>query len=283
MGADLHLHTEASDGTFSPKDVVDRAYQGGLKAISITDHDTIAGLPEAMKRGEELGIPVIPGIELSTLWEGEEIHILGYFLDYKDIELQAILYQFVQSRIERAYQMVEKLKEEGILIDMEQVKEIAHSPYIGRPHIARALLELGYIQETSQAFSKEFIGRGARAYVERHKLTPKEAIHLIKKYGGMAILAHPGLCQGRIKKKEIEIFQKEGLHGLEVFYSGHNLQERDYYHQLALEKNLLITGGSDFHDNSLHTPKPGPYLPAKYLKPLFQKADELGKDREEPG
>lgn len=278
MAADLHLHTTASDGTFSPESVVEMAHGQSLQAISITDHDTLEGLPEALQRARDLKLFVIPGIELSTLLEEREIHILGYFIKYNHPELQRTLHQFIETRERRAERMVHLLKNQGYNITLERVKEIAKSPVIGRPHIARALLERGYIQEMDEAFSSHYIGRGGRAYVERFKITPKEAIHLIKSYGGYSVLAHPGLTGTHgMKKKEIITLKEEGLDGIEVFYSGHRRQQRDYYHQLALEHKLLITGGSDFHGFSTHAPSLGPYLPKKYLDIFLERAETEGK------
>lgn len=277
MTADLHLHTTASDGSLPPHKVVEMAYQASLTAISITDHDTIDGLPEALKKGEELGLLVIPGIEISTLWKEKEIHILGYFIDYKSERLKKTLDQFILARQRRAERMVENLKEEGLHITLKRVEELARGPVIGRPHIALALKEAGHIQEVDEAFSPEYIGKGARAYVERLKITPSKAIEMIKDHGGLAILAHPGLLRGSktMKSQEIETLIEEGLDGIEVFYSGHRRDQRDYYHQLALKKNLLITGGSDFHSQRPYTPRIGRYLPRKYLKTLLKASEEL--------
>lgn len=274
MAADLHLHTTASDGTLAPKEIVEMAFRANLTGISITDHDTLAGLHEAIKRGQELEFLVIPGIELSTLWDQQEIHILGYFIHYESQELKEILHQVITTREKRAIKMIENLNKKGFLITLAQVKDLSKTPFIGRPHIARALKEQGYIQEISDAFTSQYIGRGGEAYVERWKITPMEAILLIKEQGGYAILAHPGLIRGNkgIEKRDLNTLIHYGLDGIEVFYSGHKREQRDYYLQLALEKDLLITGGSDFHSPNAYTPQIGPYLPHKYLQILLEKA-----------
>lgn len=276
MAADLHLHTTASDGCFSPQTVVEMAREAQLTAISITDHDTVDGLEEALEWGERVGLPVIPGIELSTLFQEKEIHILGYFINYRNPSLQSTLQRLIQSRITRAEKMVERLNQMGISIQLERIRERAKTPYIGRPHIAWALKEEGYIQELGEAFTSRFIGRGGRAYVERYKITPQEAITLIKKTGGLAVLAHPGLIHrnGRFKAVQLTPLLEAGLDGIEVFYSGHRREEKDYYHQLALEKGLLITGGSDFHHLDGKSPTMGQYLPHQYLSFLYKRAGQ---------
>lgn len=276
MAADLHLHTTASDGFFPPETVVAMAHAAHLTAISITDHDSIDGLERGIQEGEKLGIQVIPGIELSTLWQEKEIHILGYFIHYRDRNLQQTLSQLIESRIKRAERTVEKLQQMGVQISLERVQKLAQTPYIGRPHIARALKEKGYIQRLAEAFTPDFIGRGGKAYVERYKIHPQRAIELIKGIGGIAILAHPALIEkGQTFKGEgLETLLGFGLDGIEVFYSGHQKEEEDYYHQLALAKGLLITGGSDFHHLDSGSPGLGPYLSQKYLNILFERSGQ---------
>ncbi len=271
MYADLHLHTTASDGTKTPAELIALAKGKGFSAIAITDHDTTVGLAEALAAKEEYKIEVITGIELSTLNGDREIHILGYYPDLHNTELQLMLEKMIDARKNRALYMVEKLNALGYDLALERVKEIAGSDFIGRPHIARALLEKGYIDDISEAFSEEFIGRGGKAYVERFKLTPAEGIATLLKAGALPVLAHPGfLSQGPpLLEDEIIPLVDSGLRGLEVFYSKHSPEQEDYYKKLAKEKDLLITGGSDCHGqegavNSLGSIK----LPYSYVEAL---------------
>lgn len=249
MYADLHLHTTASDGVNSPFKVVGLAKEKGFSAIAITDHDTTAGLVEALAAAEEHNVEVIPGIELSTLQGDREIHILGYYPDPQNTELQLMLNKMIDTRKNRALYMVEKLNALGYDLALERVKEIAGSEFIGRPHIARAMQERGYISEVEEAFTDEFIGRNGKAYVERYKVTPPEGIEILLQAGAVPILAHPGHLSSGPPLLEDEILPliNSGLHGIEVFYCKHSPEQEGYYKQLAKKNNLLITGGSDCH------------------------------------
>lgn len=271
MYADLHLHTTASDGLFTPSELVQNAWNKGFSAIAVTDHDTVGGLEEALQAGEKYKVEVIPGIELSTLLGEREIHILGYFIDRKNEHLQEMLELIVKARKNRAVKMVEKLNSLGLQISLVRVREIAGGDFIGRPHIARALLEKGYIDTLKEAFSEEYIGRGGRAYVERFKLNPREGIKLVLQAGGIPVLAHPGyLSKGMpVVEQEISDFISYGLQGIEVFYSRHTGEQVIFYKKIADENGLLVTGGSDCHgdkDNFLLGTVKLPYEYVKILK-----------------
>lgn len=247
--ADLHLHTTASDGALAPSQVVKNAKDLGFRCIAITDHDSTEGIDEALHAGKQLGIEVIPGIELSTIDGKREIHILGYFIDQTNQRLQTVLAEMISTRQNRSKQMVEKLKLMGVDISLVRVKEISGGPFIGRPHIARAMLEKGYIKDIKEAFSKEYIGRGGKAYVERYEIRPQEAIALIQEASGVAVLAHPGyLSDGTsLNEEDIAHYVSNGVKGLEVYYSRHTLQQVYCYKNIAHKYNLIITGGSDCH------------------------------------
>lgn len=247
--ADLHLHTIASDGALTPSQLVSEAKAKGFFAIAITDHDTTAGLEEALTAGKKFGIEVIPGIELSTLEGEREIHLLGYYLNPENDTLQQILNKIIVARENRALYMVEKLVALGYELSIDRVSEIAGGEFIGRPHIAQALLEQGYISETKEAFSKAFIGRGGRAYVERFKLKPSEGIELLLQAGAVPVLAHPGHLSSEppLVEDEITPLLSAGLRGIEAYYSKHSPEQEEYYKHLAEKYNLLITGGSDCH------------------------------------
>jgi predicted metal-dependent phosphoesterase TrpH len=275
-GADLHLHTTASDGTLSPTQMVKSAKATGLSVIAITDHDSVSGIAEARQAGKELDLEVIPGIELSALDGEKEVHILGYFIDPSSKNLVQTLSTIIRARDNRAIMMVQKLNDLGIGISLERVHEISGNDFIGRPHIAMAMMEIGYIKEQAEAFTSEYIGSGGRAYVERFKLTPQQAITLIKEAHGLSVLAHPGYLGDRSTLDEtcITHYAEYGLDGIEVYYSKHTLQQVNYYLKIAKKNKLLITGGSDCHgqnDLLLGVIR----LPYRYVDALKKKLEKL--------
>lgn len=277
---DLHLHSTASDGVSSPAELVKLAKAKGFTAIAITDHDTTAGINEAMAEGKRQNLEVVPGIELSTLWGEREIHLLGYYLDWNDHNLQQTLSQMIEARQTRAARMVEKLNTLGIAISLARVKEIAGSEFIGRPHIAQALLERNYVKDTAEAFTADYIGRGGRGYVERFKITPAEGIDLLTQAAAVPVLAHPGFLSRGIPVTEAEILKlvKAGLRGIEVYYSRHSQEQVNIYRAMALKHNLLITGGSDCHKYDEAISCLGSIkLPYQYLSAL-KEAKRYGKD-----
>ena len=240
---DLHVHTTASDGLFTPKEVVHWAYKKNLSAIAITDHDTIDGLDEALFYGEKYNIEIIPGIEINTDYKGSEVHILGYYIDYKASWFLNVLKKVRFARYNRAKKIVNKINNLGLYITMDEVLKISGSSSIGRPHIARVLIEHNYAHSTKEVFEK-YIGIGKPAYVERYKITPHVAIEYILKCGGMPVLAHPGLIKDLSIIKELV---DSKLQGLEVFHSKHNTDMIKLYISIAKQYNLIITGGSDCH------------------------------------
>ncbi|HHW61472.1 MAG TPA: PHP domain-containing protein [Syntrophomonadaceae bacterium] len=245
MKYDLHVHTTASDGVLSPAEVIQKAYRAGLSGLAITDHDTVSGLREAEEflQKEPLDFTFIPGIEMNTEWDENEIHILGYFINPLYRPLLDRLVEIRQLRYQRAQKIVHTLQEMNYKIEMEQVKNLAEGEMIGRPHIARALIENAYVRSIDEAFLK-LLGRGKPAYVPRYKFQPAEAIHLIKEAGGVAVLAHPGLIRDPGKITETIHL---GIEGIEVYYPQHSSEQIEYFLAMAQQENLLITGGSDFH------------------------------------
>jgi len=250
---DLHIHTTASDGSFTPSEVVEEAKKRGLSVIAITDHDTVSGLDEAIIKGEELEIEVIAGIELTTYYREYRIDILGYNIDFKNRELLKIINNLQNSREVRAKQILDKLSDLDIELDFNRLKEIAGDTGVGRPHIARLMLQEGHIDSIQEAFDK-YLEDGGVAYVPKYQLKPADAIELIKGAGGIPILAHPGM----INNDEIvrELIENEKLEGLEAYYSKHSQKETEYYLKLAKDNDLIITGGSDCH---------GPAIADKFL------------------
>lgn len=242
---DLHLHTTASDGLLSPAEVVMRAAKLGLAVIAITDHDTIAGVGAAMAAAEAVGgIEVIPGVEINTDVPHGEVHILGYFIDREDAELARRLEHLRASRVARARGMVAKLAALGIAISFERVSELAAGGTIGRPHVAQAIVEAGYVSSPTEAFA-HYIGRDGPAYVEREKILPEDAVGLVARASGLPVLAHPSDIANL--EDLLPRLVESGLVGLEAYYSGYSADTTDYLLGLARKHDLIATGGSDYH------------------------------------
>jgi len=242
--ADLHNHTTASDGLLAPAQLIEYAVQKELACIAITDHDTIDGIDEAITAGEKYRIEIIPGIEINTQLASNEIHILGYFIDWKSSLLQEILIKMKNERRTRTKKMIQKLtKLYGFNITYEEILDKAEDAAIGRLHIARALMSKGLVKNINEAFNR-YLGVDCPAYVDRYHLTPGEGISLIKKSGGAAILAHPGLLA---KKELLDYMLNTEIDGIEAYHSKHTQEQAQYFASIARKNNLLITGGSDCH------------------------------------
>ena len=235
ISVDLHLHTTASDGRLTPTELVELTASKGLRTISVSDHDTTAGLEEAQRAVNRIpGMRLIPGIELSCDVPGGEVHMLGYFMDIEDAGFQDMLAGFREGRLARGEGMVRKLAEFGMEIEWERVLEIAGDASVGRPHIAQALVEKGYFAEPSDAF-REYLGRNGKAYVERSKLTPPDAVKLLNDVGGVAVFAHPWFeRRGNEPEPEqslietVEELKAAGLHGMEVHYAMYDAPTVDW-------------------------------------------------------
>ena len=249
MSADLHIHTTFSDGSYKPEEIIDMAQKKDFKTIAISDHDTLDGINPALEYASNKDIEVIPAIEFSTFEGKAEIHILGYFIDHEDDYLRKIVKKIFDSRKIRAQKMVELLNKQNIDITYNEVKNMASDDYIGRPHIAKLMIKKGYINEMKDAFTDQYIGNGGKAYVEKYKLSPVDAIDLILNTGGIPVLAHPVFINHgeAMDKQDIKKLKDTGLLGLEVYHSKHNEKTIEYYKNIAQELDLLITGGSDFH------------------------------------
>ena len=259
---DLHLHTTASDGRLAPGELIELVAKRGLKAIAVTDHDSTEGLEEALGTAAEFPqLTVIPGLELSTDVPGSEIHVLAYFIQYNDEQVQQTLQKFRQGRVDRAMGMVEKLRQLGVEIEWQRVQEIAGDGAVGRPHVALAMVEKGYIRQPKEAFT-QYIGRNGPAYVEREKLTPPEAVSLIVRWGGAPVLAHPSEIPDL--DGTIEELKTAGLAGMEVFYAQYSEERVLELADVALRHGLLACGGSDYH--AMGTP--GEPLPGTLGPPL---------------
>lgn len=245
---DLHLHTTHSDGSCTPSELVRLAHQAGVTALAVTDHDIMTGVAQATAEGEHYGIEVIPGVEISSMIGQSELHILGYFLDWQDPILNERFTTLRESRHRRNPQIVERLQALGIDITYDEVRALAGSDSVGRPHIARALMDKHVVSSAKEAFDR-FLANGKPAYVPRDLPNPAEAIQWIKAAGGLAVLAHPSWVR-LADRSLIELVRElkvAGLDGLEVYYSTHASRQTREYLSLAQHLGLLVTGGSDFH------------------------------------
>ena len=245
---DLHLHTRYSDGSLTPTEVVALAHQAGVTAMAITDHDVVDGIPHAVEAATNLDIEVIPGVELSSRFDGRELHVLGYFFDWQDQAFRDHLVRQCLSRRARISQTIERLHALGIALSGDEVKAKAGSGSIGRPHVAQVLVDKGYVRHIREAFDR-YLGEGAAAYVPRTLADTREVITWIRNAGGVPVLAHPTWtrCQGEPLYRLCAGLKEAGLLGLEVFYSTHNRKQTARYLELAKRLDLLVTGGSDFH------------------------------------
>ncbi|MBM3945820.1 MAG: PHP domain-containing protein [SAR202 cluster bacterium] len=242
---DLHLHTTASDGRLTPRQLVQFLARSGVKYAAITDHDTTEGLAEALDEAKRFpGLTVVPGIELSCEGPGREAHLLGLFIDHEDPELQRDLKRLRDGREDRAQRMVEKLGELGFPVTWESVQRIAGDASIGRPHIALALIERGYVTTTNEAFDR-FLGNNGPAHVDREKITPEEAVRKVLRHKGVPVLAHPTFS-GSLDDL-LPAMCSAGLLGMEVFYKGYLPDTVGWLLSLAQRHGLLPCGGSDFH------------------------------------
>ncbi|OFZ52315.1 MAG: hypothetical protein A2381_13710 [Bdellovibrionales bacterium RIFOXYB1_FULL_37_110] len=245
---DLHTHTNCSDGIYSPDEIVDLAIKRKLKSIAITDHDTVAGISPAIGFSDHR-IEVIPGIELSTEIEGHDVHILGYYVDYKNKMLLEVLNRCKEVRQARGLKIVNKLIQAGIQITFEQIQKCAGLGVIGRMHIAKVLYDNGQVGSIQDAF-RTYLGDQSPFYEPKFKITPHDAFALIKKAGGICVWAHPG-CEDL--DSLMKQFVEDGLQGLEVWHPKHTNKNVRHYFELAKFYNLLATGGSDYHGHNNYT------------------------------
>jgi 3',5'-nucleoside bisphosphate phosphatase len=274
--ADLHMHTNHSDGTLNPTELARLARAQGVDAVALTDHDTVTGIAELVEETNWLGLEAIPGVELSASFNPGTLHILGYGFD-PDGPIRERLAQFQKARAERNPRILEKLKSMGIFLTLEEVKEISQARnQLGRPHIARAMAAKGYVKSYEEAFNK-YLTKGAPAYVSKAAWTAQECIEMLHKSGGVAVIAHPiqMKLQGMELRAKIKELAELGLDGLETVHPDHKPADRELFTELAGEFGLLTTGGSDFHGEH----KPGiqlgqgrpPYVFLERLREAIQK------------
>jgi predicted metal-dependent phosphoesterase TrpH len=239
---DLHMHTSYSDGQHTPEELISKVKDAGIDLISITDHDTVAGIEESIEIGKQNGIEVIPGLEISSDIKDREVHILGYFFDPNNYELGEYLKFFRAERVKRAGRITDKLKELGFEIELEDIMEVAKNSAVGRPHIAKAMVKKGLVSNYFEAFSK-YIGNGGPAYERKVHVSPRSAFKIISDAGGLSFIAHPGNLPDVIMVELIEA----GLDGIEVIHPSHLPHQIKHYRGIVNEYFLLESGGSDFH------------------------------------
>ncbi len=276
--ADLHTHTRASDGTGTPSDNVRLAAAAGLSAVSITDHDTVAGLEEALEAGRAAGITVVPGVEISSSENGKDIHVLGYYMDVADPLFLSRLEELRNVREGRNERMLERLRELGYAITLEEVLE-RRGPVeqkdtsVGRPHIAQVLVDKGYAESQQDAFNR-LIGENGAAFISPKRISPETAIAWIHEAGGAAVLAHPGLYGNDTL---VERLAGTGLDGIEADHSDHSPEEVEKYREITRRYGLVATAGSDYHGERggevFHGPLGGRRVEAAVL-PLLQERAE---------
>jgi len=251
---DLHVHTTASDGTLSPNEMVRHACVRGLHAVAITDHDTVEGVEEALAAGAECGIEVVPGIEISAEHPLGTLHMLGYYMRHDDECFLDRISVLQQARNNRNPRIIERLRDLGISITLEQVQKEAQTGQVGRPHFAKVMVQQGYVRSVREAFDR-YLKKDAPAYVDKYRFAPQEAIGCIRDAGGVAVLAHPSIF-GRHGSAALQNLIAElstcGLQGIEVYYPEHSPRQQKTYQGFARQYSLIETGGSDFHGSQVN-------------------------------
>jgi 3',5'-nucleoside bisphosphate phosphatase len=275
---DLHTHSTASDGLLAPDALVRLAREQGLDLIALTDHDTTAGVAEAQAEGQRVGVQVIGGIEINTDLPGGggEAHVLGYFVDGDDPSFQRTLSVLRDARERRGERMVERLREQGLDISWERVRELAQGA-VGRPHVAQALIERGYARDVSDAFDR-WLSRGRPGYVARLKLTPEDAVRLIRSARGVPSLAHP-VGAPELEERLLPSLVAVGMLGLECHYGAYDEATVGHLLSLAARYQLIATGGSDYHGPNMHpTPLGGHPVPPEAVDQLREAAERLWRE-----
>ena len=253
-GIDLHIHSTASDGTLTPSEILKCAYTLGIPAVSITDHDTVAGCREALDREMPDGLAFIPGVEISAQAPpffalSGSIHLLGYGIDLANPRLNAMLKRLQDSRLNRNPRIIERLNALGLEITLDEVVESGAPDQVGRPHIARTMVKKGFVPNFNAAFDI-YLGNNRPAYVDKYRVPLEEAVVAIRNAGGIAVLAHPGLYtsqNGLMPDSVMAAFKATGIDGVEVYYPEHSAEQTTHYAALAKRHNLIVTGGTDFH------------------------------------
>jgi hypothetical protein len=241
---DLHSHSRASDGQFVAAEVAEKAATAGVRVWALCDHDTVAGLPEARQAADRLGMRLVPGIELSAFLERREIHLLGHFVDPEHPSLKRFEDFLADRRRARMTEIVVKLAKLGVQLRAEDIEKHSGGKTIGRPHVARAIMDTGVVRSVKEAFDR-FLGEGKPAYVQRYRLEARDAVELVASAGGTTTVAHPGVS--KLEKGDLARLREAGVSGVEVHHTDHNPSVRDKYLRAAAELDLIPTAGSDYH------------------------------------
>ncbi|UCH33483.1 MAG: PHP domain-containing protein [Armatimonadota bacterium] len=249
---DLHVHTTASDGTSTPDDAVAACAESGVEVLGITDHDSLDGIAEALAAGNRRGVTVVPGLEINTDYGETEAHVLGYFVDHRSPALNGLLEDIRHRRVERAREILARLDGLGMHVEESRVVELAADGSVGRPHVARAMVEAGYVRNGGEAFAR-FIARGKPAYVPRYRLSPEAAAEAIRAAAGIAVLAHPAKVGDDAL---VTALIEQGLEGLECFHCDQSAAHSRHYVALARQLDLVVTGGTDSHGPRSDRPVP---------------------------
>lgn len=277
MKIDLHIHTNYSDGTLTPEELVDSAIEVGLTTIAITDHDNVSGYYIAKKYIEQNDkqLSIIPGIEINTFYKKQEIHILGYFMDFENPEFKAMIEKQRKARKIQAQEIAKRLKKIGLNVSYEDIKKcVVESGSIGRPHIAKAITQKGGTSSITEAYNK-YIHDGTNVYVQRKTVSPHEAVEIIYDAGGIPVIAHP--CDVENSEELIEELISYGLRGVEAYHRKHTPAMIEYFCSIAEKYDLVVTGGSDFHSPSLYTGQS--FLGKNFVPPKVFEELELERKR----
>lgn len=268
---DLHMHTNCSDGSKSPSELLELVRKSKIEAFSVTDHDTLEGSKKVAQLLTDEDPKLISGVEISVTVDNADMHLLAYLFDEENDQLNSALDDFLTIRKERGRKIVEKLNSLGIDLKFEDVEKVANSDIIGRPHIAQALYNEGYTSFYEEAFIKYISDKGP-AYVLKENFTPQKAIKIVHEAGGVVVLAHPGIGE---KDKYLDMMISYGLDGLEAYHSSHKQSQVDYFKHLADRHRLIVTGGSDYHGRESRDSKIGSQrVPLKLMDKLYLKAEE---------
>jgi 3',5'-nucleoside bisphosphate phosphatase len=280
-GVDLHSHTTASDGALSPRELVRLAAKHGVRVLAVTDHDSTSGLPEAIDEAAHHGIEVVPGLEINCDVPGAEIHVLGYCVDWQAEWFEAFLAEQRAERTARVHRIVERLTELGVPLTADEVFAICKEGSPGRPHVAQAMIKRGYVKSVREAFDR-YLRADGPANVPRRRLTPIEAVAVIRRAHGVPVLAHPGLAD---RDALIPELVQAGLAGIETYYPEHSAGQIEAYRALCRTHDLVATGGSDYHGP--HTGRAStlgsPHVPLDVWHELRNRARELRHPRPEAG
>lgn len=249
---DLHVHTNFSDGIYTPEEILNKAKDKNIACIAITDHDNVDAIDEAIEIGNSMNIEVIPGVELSTEMSGAEVHMLGFFFDRRNPDLLDYLKRYRKIRLDRAVKIVEKLNELDIPLSVDDVlSRIKKNVSVGRPHVAYAMVALKFVDNYFEAFSK-YLGDGKPAYVKKQNISPKAATDLIASAGGLTFVAHPGKT---LKPDDLVKLINIGIDGVEIIHPSHSERESSLLQSIAAQYFLLESGGSDFHGGRISDEK----------------------------